>query len=252
MENRKNSNTKECKLIDTLTNNHLDQALEIINFGIDINALIEFQFKNYKPVYQSFLHIMIIFNNTGSLQFLLEQGADPNILNSKGQSTLEILLTELCVKVVNYVEKKGPALSKSDINQAEKIADLLICFGLDHHKIIWTESFLKYTNEIKGDLDISANDRLDHYKLITAINTITEMPNYKKKIWIREKFDFLKRKKDILAVKKDYKKIQIDDEDLESWFHSTSNIVESLEISANKIQLEKKEILVEVSKNINE
>jgi len=252
MENRKNLNPIEYKLIDSLHNNNLSKSLEIIHSDVDINSLIEFQFEDNKPVFQSLLHIMIVLRNVNSLQFLLEQGANPNILNVKGQSTLEILLTELCVKVVNYVYNKGSALTKIDIIQYEKMVDLLLCFELNYHNITWTKSFLEYTNHLKNDVEIVANERLKNCKLITTINTLAEMPDYKKKSWVIEKFGSFIRKVDTRLLEKENKMNEIHDEDLESWVHSTSNIVKLLGVSSTKIQSEKKEMFVAISKNIEE
>jgi hypothetical protein len=175
---------------------------------------------------------MIFFNNVSALQFLLEQGANPNILNSRGKSTLEQVLTNIWLRVVNHAAGLGPALSETDIIQSEKMADLLLCFGLDHHKVIWTNSFLTFIKNRKDELDPSKSAQL----------------KYIKKFCVEGSSEFEKRDANIFMLKHSIKV----DRAYRLCIHSTSNIVKSLELSSIPIQLEKKDILSVTAKNIGE
>ncbi len=206
----------------------------------------------HKPLLRPILHIAINFLDVDFVHFLLKEGANPNILNSYGQSTLEILLATMGAKIFNSYNNPKEIISNKKIGKAEKIFDLLLCFGLDHNKISWTPPFLKRLNKIKEDLDDIASQREEHYRLVTYICTISELSAHKNKSWVKRNIEVLENKLDIRTLEKEYKKYLSSDKYLQDWFQSTSTIFKTIEISSIKIQSEKKEFLTKVKHDIEE
>jgi hypothetical protein len=206
-----------------------------------------------KPLLKPILHEAINFLDAHLVHFILKKGANPNILNSYGQSTLEILLSTLGAKIVNFYDNSQGMLNDKEITQAEKILDLLLCFGLNCNKIILTQPFLQKLNEIKiNHLSSIIADEEDHYWLLGDMLGRLESPQHKKQSGYKRTKDTYEIKRDIKIVKNEFELTSTYNKYLKNWFQSTSTIFETIKTSSVTIQSEKNALLTKVTQDIAE
>lgn len=257
------------KLYEALSNHRQTEAISIIDSGLvdintffpdsDLSFLPSTQFCDLpvKPIHQTFLHIIINILDLFSVQLLLQQGANPNILNSENQSTLEVLFATIAARIIDTKQSKINR-NELDLDSAEKILDLLISFGLDHTKVVWTKPFLEKINGLKQYLEDLALERKQSCELLTYLRTLPKLPIHKNKSWVKRKIQLLQLKFDIKKLEsldklteEDHRRCEAD-RYIRGWVLSTSQSFETLDISSREVQLSRQTFLATAKKDIEE
>ncbi len=111
-------------LIRAVAENNYSNALHAIKNNADINIPVTYIDSGY-----SLLQIAVRSFNYQLAKLLLENGADPNILSCRDESTLEVLMKS----IIHEDHDKADA--------AKHMLDLLLCYGLNPNPA-WTNGFL--------------------------------------------------------------------------------------------------------------
>lgn len=151
-------------LVKAIQENDYKAAFQAIknNADVNVNALFSKKMDVCTP-----LQMAVYRLDYKLVKLLLENGANPNILNAKNQSTLELLMMAIRMYVINeglgeeeqYVPKIFALLSiqkefsrpikldQSKLTTAKQILDLLLCYGLNPNSK-WTQKYIDDHNEM--------------------------------------------------------------------------------------------------------
>lgn len=163
-------------LADAIFRENEESALYYINEGANVNALLctpKYMKISDKDILSTPLHFAIQKLNYNLTKLLLENGANPNIINTEGSSTLELLLLgletiamsemtgeneEYTPKFLSFLHidkkfKRPIKLLKEHHEAADQILDLLLAYGMNK-EINWSSKFLELQQVLQENAEV--------------------------------------------------------------------------------------------------